>query len=553
MEHLEDRNTDPVTGEQEAQNTAPVQECAEMPGRENAETAGQEETDMPGRENTETAGQEETDMPGRENTETAGQTESSGKKQKKKHPMIRGIVIGVCGTLCVLTAAVGVFVYNGYRRMKAQLSLAGQSAEGGKEGINLDNVRDKLSVLDYLVNNKFLFQENLDAPLQEDYLYYGYVASLGDPYSRYYSKADFRKMQESQNGEYVGIGATVTTNPNTGNVEVISLTPGGPAEKGGILPGDIFYKVDEEYVTGKDLDLLIIENIRGKEGTPLTVTVYRPSEKKYIPIAMTREKIVTETIKVSMKDDIGLIRLTEFDEVTTGQFKNAVDTLLAQGANKLIFDLRNNPGGNLSAVLPCMDYILPDGGLMLKFKGLGDTHEEFRCEDGHEVSVPMAILVNENSASAAEAFSGALQDYGKAVLVGTQTFGKGIVQTTFPLGDGSAVNLTTQRYYTPKDQDIHGKGLTPDVECELAEGLIAGTQIPDAQDNQLQKAVEVVNQKAAEDALTERAAENSTAQTAGTQTEAEPSAESEAQETADAQTEAEPVSEAGAQETIAAN
>ena len=483
-------------------------------------------------------GKEDTSLEHLEDRNTdpvTGEPETSGKKPKKKHPVIRGIVIGVCGTLCVLTAAVGIFLYNGYRRMQEQYSQIAPTTGDGKEALNLDRVKEKVALLNYFVNKQFLFQENIDAQTQENYLYYGYVASLGDPYASYYSANDFRKLMEHQDGVFIGIGATVQTNPSTGNVEVVSLTPGGPAERSGMLPGDIFYKVDDQYVTGKDLDLLIAENIRGKEGTPLTVTVYRSSEKKYIPLEMTREKIVKETIKASMKDDIGLIRLTEFDEVTPEQFKNAADKLLGEGAKKLIIDLRNNPGGSLTAVLPCMDYILPDGGLMLKFKGLGDEHEEFKCEDGHELSVPMAVLVNENTASAAEAFSGAMQDYGKAVLVGTKTFGKGIVQSTFPLGDGSAVKFTTQRYYTPKDQDIHGNGLMPDVECELAEGLIAGTQIPEDQDNQLQKAVEVVNQKAAAQAMQESAAEASAVQTA------------------EAQTEAEPESETGATQTTAAN
>ena len=224
--------------------------------------------------------------------------------------------------------------------------------------------------------------------------------------------------------------------------------------------------------------------------------VYRENSGEYKDITLTRRPIDVQTVSGKMLDEeIGYISVAEFDRVTADQFKSKIEELQGEGMKRLIIDLRNNPGGEVTTVVSMADYILKDGGRILTVANKKGTEETYDAEDGHSLEIPMVVLVNGNSASASEVFTGAMKDYGVATIVGTKTFGKGIVQTLMPLSDGSAIKLTTDHYYTPNGNDIHGKGIEPDLEVELDEEAAQEVVIPEEKDNQLQKAVEVVKGK----------------------------------------------------------
>ena len=245
-----------------------------------------------------------------------------------------------------------------------------------------------------------------------------------------------------------------------------------------------------------DLTLLVNNYVKGEEGSDVVITVFREDKNEYKDLTVTRRNIDVRTVSGKMLENkIGYISVLEFDKVTISQFTEKIEELQKEGMEKLIVDLRDNPGGELTTVVDMVDYIVEDGGRILTVKDKQGREEIYDGKDGHSLDLPMVVLANENSASAAEVFTGAMKDYGVATIVGTKTFGKGIVQTLFPLSDGSAVKLTTHHYYTPGGHDIHEKGIEPDVEVELDEEAAKLPVIPEEQDNQLQKAIEILNQK----------------------------------------------------------
>ena len=245
-----------------------------------------------------------------------------------------------------------------------------------------------------------------------------------------------------------------------------------------------------------DLTLIVNNYVKGEEGTDVVVTVFRESEDEYKDLTVTRRPIDVQTVSGKMLDDkIGYVSVLEFDQITGGQFTAEIEELEQQGMEKLIVDLRDNPGGELTTVVDMVDYIVKDGGRILTVADKYGKEEIYKAEDGHSLDLPMVVLVNENSASASEVFTGAVKDYGVATVVGTRTFGKGIVQTLFPLSDGSAVKLTTNHYYTPDGHDIHEKGVEPDVVEELNEEAATMAVVPEEKDNQLQKAIEILKDK----------------------------------------------------------
>ena len=289
-------------------------------------------------------------------------------------------------------------------------------------------------------------------------------------------------------------------------VSISKVFKGTPAEEAGLRSGDIFYEVDGVEVTADlDLDILVKQHVKGEEGTTVHLKMFRPSVEDYVEFDVVRRQIEVPTVENRMlAADVGYISVSQFDEVTTQQFKQAIDSMEKQGMKGLIIDLRGNPGGVLDVAVDMVDYLLPDD--ITKYaKGAGSTlvvstadkneeGESYYCKDGHEVDFPIVILQDGNSASASEVFAGAMRDYGQAKLVGTTSFGKGIVQSLLPLGDGSAIKITTAHYYSPSGFDLHGVGLEPDVEIvfEYPEDLEEGEELTDAMDNQLQKGIEVL-------------------------------------------------------------
>ena len=336
------------------------------------------------------------------------------------------------------------------------------------------------------------YVEDYDKELAEELMYTGLVAGVGDPYTYYLSADSLAEQVEKNSGHFVGIGVEIYAGDD-GYIVVSSVTPGGPAEAAGILAEDKITEVDGESITGKtaaDVSALV----KGEEGTDVTLTIFRESTGEVLEKTVTRQDIQVQTVSWRMMDDnIGYISITNFRENTYSQFKEALDTLEAEGMEKLVLDLRNNTGGLVKSAHEIGEELLPEGIMVYTMDKEGNR-EDTLCDDVYN-DVPMVVLVNGNSASAAEILAGAIQDTGRGQLIGTTTFGKGLVQRLFTLPDGSGLNVTIQKYYTPNGTSIHGVGITPDYEVELPEEYAQQTNIRAEADTQLQKVVVVLSEK----------------------------------------------------------
>jgi carboxyl-terminal processing protease len=333
-----------------------------------------------------------------------------------------------------------------------------------------------------------------------DGIYYGMVANVTDKYSRYFSKEDFDEFSVQTNGNYVGIGVTIKRDENN-NIIISNVYADSPAEKSGIKAGDRIMAVDGTEITSENSDELV-DMVRGKAGTTVVITVYRQSGT--YDITVTREKVDIPTVSSTMikgenNEKIGYIRLSGFEGVTADQFEEAYNTLNNDGMQALIIDLRDNPGGLLTSVSDIADRLIPKG-IITYTEDKNGKRDYVYAKDG-EIEIPLAVLVNGNSASASELLTAAVQDTGKGIIIGTNTYGKGVVQTTYPLSDGSAVKVTTAKYYTPNGKCIDGIGIKPDIEVELNPDyvlpqLIQKTASYDLSlDNQLQEGVKQVEEK----------------------------------------------------------
>lgn len=336
------------------------------------------------------------------------------------------------------------------------------------------------------------YVEDYDKELAEELMYTGLAAGVGDPYTYYLSADSLAEQMEKNSGHFVGIGVEIYAGDD-GYIVVSSVTPGGPAEAAGILAEDKITEVNGESITGKtaaDVSALV----KGEAGTDVTLTIFRESTGEVLEKTVTRQDIQVKTVSWRMMDDnIGYIAITNFRENTYSQFKEALDMLEAEGMEKLVLDLRNNTGGLVKSAHEIGEELLPEG-IMVYTMDKDGNREDTLCDDVYN-DVPLVVLVNGNSASAAEILAGAIQDTGRGQLIGTTTFGKGLVQRLFTLPDGSGLNVTIQKYYTPNGTSIHGVGITPDYEVELPEEYAQQTNIPAEADTQLQKAVEVLSEK----------------------------------------------------------
>lgn len=352
-------------------------------------------------------------------------------------------------------------------------------------GHRYDYIESKLTLIDQVIDKHYLYEDEIDEEKLEEMIYLGYVAGLEESYTTYYTAEEFAEVMESSSGIYSGIGAYVSQNMNTGIITIVNPFEGAPAADAGVKKDDILFAVEGEEVTGMDLNM-VVAKLKGEEGTRVNVTMYRPSEDEYMDFEIVRAVVNVPTVTHKMLDNhIGYIQLTEFDEVTVDQFNFAVEELTAMGMESLIFDLRDNGGGLMSSVCSILETVLPKGLLVYTEDKNGEREEEW-AKNPDCIEVPMVVLVNGNTASASEIFAGALKDYDKAEIIGTTTFGKGIVQTIIPLKDGSAMKLTTSEYFTPDGIGIHGKGIEPDVIVEY--------DSENEEDNQLQAAVNYLSQ-----------------------------------------------------------
>lgn len=443
-------------------------------------------------------------------------TEEPEKKTKGKFWL--GVLIGV-----LVTSLVGMIVIGAaaFILMVGRVSIGNGNTDDGagteqNQQLDFKKIKRKTELIQSIVNKYYLF--DIDTTKEESGMYKGMLESLGDPYTTYYGPEEYDTLLENTSGTYCGIGALISQNVETKIVTVMRVFRKSPAEEAGIMKGDIIVSANGVESTSIDLDLLVQEQIRGEKGTTTHLTILRGDET--IELDVERQEVDVDTVDYQMMKDgkTGYIMVAQFDIVTPTQFQSGIEELTGQGMEQLIIDLRGNPGGVLDSAVNMLAYLLPedqyegtlvytedrdgkgerffckDGKIQTVRNDKGIPNPDYPQDDGHELNIPIVILLDEGSASASEVFSGAMRDYGRAKLVGMTSYGKGIVQDVISLGDGTALKLTTAHYYTPSGFDLHGKGLEPDVEIKFKlpenykeEGLTLEN------DNQVQKALNVLN------------------------------------------------------------
>lgn len=413
----------------------------------------------------------------------------------------KGLVIGIAGGalgMFIMALAVIIIAMNGFGNKIGDGTLFIEGATGPDGGIMYelseteDYVISKIGYIMSVIDSEFYFEYDKNEIL--DGIYYGILDSLGDVYSTYYSEEEFNELMESTEGIYYGIGVQVTQSYETGIITVAKVFEGAPAFESGMLPGDILVAVNDEDISGMDLNLVVTLIKSEEEGSKVKITVLR--DGKYVDMDVERRKVEYPTVEYEMLDNkIGYLQLAEFDSISVKQFEAALKDLNAQGMEGIVFDLRNNPGGTLDSVVGILDMILPECTIIYTEDKAGRVGSKYVSDADTILNVPAVVLVNGNSASAAEVFAGDVQDMGVATLVGTTTFGKGIVQQIYPVGDGTAIKLTQSSYFTSGGRNIHGDGIEPDVYVELDEELLSKAVIEKDEDNQLKKALEVLGEK----------------------------------------------------------
>ncbi len=327
-----------------------------------------------------------------------------------------------------------------------------------------ENSAKKLTLMEQVVDA--YYYGKIDKSKMEEGTYKGLIEGLDDPYSEYYTKKEYEDLQLETSGKYVGIGAYVTQNDKNGIISITKAIDNSPAKKAGLKSGDVIAQVDGKEVTGMDLEK-VVTKIKGKENTKVTLKIYDPKTTKFKNVTLVRKQVDSPSVASKMVDKkkkIGYIAISEFDTNTVAQFEKALSRLKNKKMKGVIFDLRYNPGGSYDAVCKMLDDILPKGTVVFTKDKNGNREEE--TSDAKCLSIPMVILQNEGSASASEIFAGAVQDFKAGTIVGTQSYGKGVVQNVFPFNDGSALKLTIRKYFTPNGRNINGKGITPDVKVE---------------------------------------------------------------------------------------
>ena len=348
----------------------------------------------------------------------------------------------------------------------------------------------KLEQLESLIEQ--LYIEDVDLTTVEDYAAEGMIAALGDRWSYYIPASEYQSYQEQSENAYVGIGITIIQAEDGSGLEVVEVQPEGPAMEAGMQPGDLITAIFDQSAAGMTTDEAR-NLVRGEEGTFVSITVRR--EEQELNLSVKRARIETVVASGQLLDgNIGLVTISNFDQRCAQESISAIEDLLNQGAEKLIFDVRFNPGGYADELVKLLDYLLPEGNLFQTVDSMG--RETLDTSDEKWLDVPMAVLVNADSYSAAEFFAAALQEYEAAVIIGEQTSGKGYFQNTFPLVDGSAVALSTGKYFTPKGVSLEGVGITPDILSTVDEDTywqIYYNQIPPEEDPQIAVAIAALN------------------------------------------------------------
>lgn len=403
--------------------------------------------------------------------------------EPKNSSFQKGVAAGVFGTLLVCFAAAMIF-----------MTVTGA---GSKNGVKLpsllsDSVVAKLSELVELIN--YYFYEDPDEEAMATGLYAGLLASLDDRYTEYYTPQQYADLEIAATQNYYGIGAKLQQDRDTMIVTIDHVYEGSPAEQAGLKDKDVLVKVEQIESTSMELSDLVT-HIRGEEGTTVHLQIMREGEADYLEFDVMRANIDLPTVEHKLLDGgIGYIRILEFGAPTIKQFNEAVDELEAQGMQAMLLDVRDNPGGMITAVNGILDEMLPEGTMVYTQDKRG-KRQVYTSDEEKQMHYPTAVLINENSASASEILAGAIRDYKYGTLIGTKTFGKGVVQSIIPLNDGDAIKLTTAKYYTPNGENIHGTGIAPDIELKFEYQGDMNAEYDEMQDNQVLKGIEVLKKE----------------------------------------------------------
>lgn len=398
---------------------------------------------------------------------------------------------GIIAMTAIICFTISALVFMGYTYLSGRYSLIFD-----KSSVSMDTIKKFNEARSILQNS---YYEKVDTNKLVEGAISGMADSLKDPYTVYYNKEQmkwFMDMQKTTENEYVGVGLPIMLDKN-GIITVLEPFDDSPAKAAGIKQGDKILKIDGKDITGIKDESLVANMIKGQENTETVLTILRESENSAIDVRIVRKKIIAKlNIRSEMLDDkIAYIKLKMFDENISKNFISQLNKLMDQGAKSLIIDVRDNPGGLYNEVVALADRILPKGTIVYTKDRAGK--KVVQTSDATELNIPIVVLTNENSASASEILAGAIKDFKKGTLVGTKTFGKGLVQSTYGFDDGTGLKVTIARYYTPSGVCIHGEGIKPDVEVKLDEKYknTSVSAIPREDDLQLQKAIEILKNK----------------------------------------------------------
>ena len=416
-----------------------------------------------------------------ENVSEEGATEQAEESSdKKQHHKRKG---GCFKTVMLAFAIVIVVVVSFFAGRQSVMTSSGFGT-----GLNNGTILRKLSLLEAYTGKYYL--NKIDADNVEQNIYKGFAKGLQDPYAEYYTKEEFKQLTEEDSGEYEGIGISVAKDTDTGYAEIVSVFKDQPAYKAGLKTGDLIIAVNKKSTMNMELQEVVSE-IKKKENKKVVLTIYR--DKKSKDYTVKKSSVQLDTVSYKMKEKkIGYIAVSQFLENTGDQFDKAVTALEKKGMKSLIIDLRDNGGGLLNTCTQMVSRVIDKDKLIVYTKDKEGNKEEFKSDSGKTLEIPIIILVNGNTASASEIMTGCLKDYGKATVVGTTTYGKGIVQNIMPLTDGSAIKFTIAKYYTPNGTDIHKKGIKPDVKVKMSDAQWKKAQTDEKADKQLKKAIELL-------------------------------------------------------------
>lgn len=418
--------------------------------------------------------------------------EDEAKRQEENKRLRRSFLGGMLSGALVFSALLlGVFAAGKMAFDLFAVRKTGAEITGNDSIVTADTIQ-KMRTIEEVIDTYYYGDEVTSGQLR-DGVYKGMIATLGDPYSEYYSREELEDAVNSNQGISYGIGAMISINQQMNTAMISGVLEESPALEAGLREGDIIYKVGDEFTQGMSLTK-VVSMVKGREGTTVHLTIYREGEPDYLEMDIVRAKqIETTTVDsgtLEGHENIGYLRIREFDGVTVDQYTEAMAVLKEEGIEGLILDLRSNPGGDLTAVVDIARQIIP-AGLVVYTEDKAGNRKEYTCDGTHELQLPLVVLINEYSASASEILAGAIQDYNKGTLIGTTTFGKGIVQRIHRLDDGTAIKLTVSAYFTPSGRNIHGIGIEPDIELEYD----YEANEADGTDNQVMKAVEVLEGK----------------------------------------------------------